>query len=306
MNSHTEVKKYSNELSLIILTYNSEKDIYHCLDSVYEHNDIGDALEIIVVDNNSRDFADLQRKIAAQYTGVKIISNANNGGYGQGNNIGIKAATAPIIAIMNPDVRLIMPVFKRIVTKLSDNDTIMCGGKQYIAENKPAISFSYDHHACSLRQSIGNIIRRKYDRYDYRHMWLSGAFFAIKKHAFEEIGLFDERIFMYGEEFDIHLRIRKLMPSKKIAYLPDLKYIHLIEERAVTKESISKQLRSDMLVCQSHNISPKRSIRSKIIAQYILYYLTKVYGIITGISYQTKTFRITISALKEMYSQSHN
>ena len=97
------------KLSLIILTYNSEKDIYDCLYSVYKYNDIGDYLEIIVVDNNSDNYIQMQKNIMTQYPDVQIIANHKNGGYGQGNNLGIRAASAPIVSIMNPDVRLIMP-----------------------------------------------------------------------------------------------------------------------------------------------------------------------------------------------------
>ena len=40
-------------VSVIIVTYNSEKHIYDCLSSIYRYNDIGDLLEVIIVDNNS-------------------------------------------------------------------------------------------------------------------------------------------------------------------------------------------------------------------------------------------------------------
>ena len=72
------------KLSLIILTYNSEKDIYDCLDSVYKYNDIGDYLEIIVVDNNSDNYIQMKKNIKTQYPDVQIIANHKNGGYGQG------------------------------------------------------------------------------------------------------------------------------------------------------------------------------------------------------------------------------
>ena len=50
-NDHAEMKR----LSIIIVTYNSEKDIYDCLDSIKQYSDINaEELEIIVVDNNSR------------------------------------------------------------------------------------------------------------------------------------------------------------------------------------------------------------------------------------------------------------
>jgi GT2 family glycosyltransferase len=289
------------DLSLIILTYNSEKDIYDCLQSVYQHNDIGDALEIIVVDNNSTHYAEMQRTIQSLYPDITIIANTSNGGYGQGNNVGITAATSPIICIMNPDVRLIMPVFKEMLHTLNQEDNILCGGKQYVALNKPSVSISYDHHAPAIMQSIGNLLRRKYDKYDYRHMWLSGAFFAIRKKEFEQIGLFDERIFMYGEEFDIHLRIRKHMPHKKIKYLPQLQYLHLMEERVITKEYIYKQLLSDIRICERHAISARLCLRRKIRALKINLFIHRLLCWSKSTSTTTHAHTLQLNVLKELY-----
>lgn len=101
-----------NAISIVIVTYNSTKDIIGCLDSIYKNNDIGCNLEIIIVDNNSSDINELQSILHSCYPEVKLLRNSCNGGYGQGNNIGIKSSTSPIILIMNPDVRLFFPIFK--------------------------------------------------------------------------------------------------------------------------------------------------------------------------------------------------
>lgn len=104
------------ELSVIIVTYNSEPDIYGCLEALFAHNDLGEALEVIVVDNNSSCFAHMQDELKRLYGDkVKVCSNKQNGGYGQGNNIGIKHATSPVIMIMNPDVRLKQISLREIV-----------------------------------------------------------------------------------------------------------------------------------------------------------------------------------------------
>ena len=66
------------QLSVIILTYNSEKDIYQCLESVYQYNDIGEDLEVIVVDNQSTHFAAMQQEIAHRYPEVIITQNTRN------------------------------------------------------------------------------------------------------------------------------------------------------------------------------------------------------------------------------------
>ena len=269
------------KISLIILTYNSEKDIYDCLDSVYLHNDIGDALEIIVVDNNSEHYARMHHKLSTLYPQVNIISNITNGGYGQGNNIGIRVASAPIVSIMNPDVRLVMPIFQRVLSTFEDQNIVMCGGKQYKNATTPTISFWCDYHRNALLQSIGISYYRKRDIYKQRSMWLSGAFFFIRKKEFEQIGLFDENIFMYGEEYDIHIRLQKMFPNKIIKYVPKLKYIHLIEERKLTKSDLQKTLKSLLYVSQKHGLSTKKYLliqRRVNILRFIMITIVRILG----------------------------
>lgn len=287
-------------LSLIILTYNSEKDIYDCIRSVYQYNDIGDKLEIIIVDNNSINYTEMHDSIKSLYPEIKIIANDKNGGYGQGNNVGIRAASAPIVSIMNPDVRLIMPTFKLIIDSLQDEKVIMCGGKQYKNTNTPVPSFKFSCHKSGFYHSIGLNLCHRYDKYLYRHMWLQGAFFAIKKKYFEQIGLFDETIFMYGEEFDIHTRLRKTFPRKKIVFLKDLHYLHLIEDRIMTAKSLYSPLRSEIIVCQKHNYSIKKYIFEQRLANIISWCMMLFVFIFKHMPYTTESYHIVKNVLRTL------
>ena len=245
------------QLSLIILTYNSEKDIFDCLTSVYQYNDIGEALEIIVVDNNSKDWSATEKQIKERFPDVITISNPTNGGYGQGNNVGIRASSAPIVSIMNPDVRLIMPVFGAFLKTLSAPDVVMCGGKQLYTLTKAARSFAYDFMTSIFHIVIMESIMRKRDVYDYKHMWMEGAFFAVKKDEFQQIGYFDENIFMYCEENDIWRRFRENLPELKMVYLSNLRYLHLTIERTFSESATKRQLNSQLYLCEKYNISKR-------------------------------------------------
>ena len=247
----------TKQLSLIILTYNSEKDIFDCLSSVYQYNDIGEALEIIVVDNNSKDWSATEKQIKERFPDVITISNPINGGYGQGNNVGIRASSAPIVSIMNPDVRLIMPVFGAFLKTLSVPDIVMCGGKQLYTSAKVARSFAYDFMSSIFYIVILESIRRKRDNYDYKHMWMEGAFFAVKKDEFQQIGYFDENIFMYCEENDIWRRFRKTFPMLRMVYLSSIKYLHLTIARTFSELATKRQLKSQLYLCKKYNISKR-------------------------------------------------
>lgn len=213
-------------LSIIIVTYNSEKHIFDCLKSIYDHNDIGDKLEVIIVDNCSNNFVSTKKRIKEKYKGVRIIDNEQNGGYGQGNNIGIKNSQAPIVMIMNPDVRIPSPYFDKVCrTFESDNELSMYGLKQKIEDNINGnsffMSFVYNPYISIPLTKLCN----KLDIYLSKYMYFSGACFFIRKSDFEKIGLFDEKLFMYKEEYDVHTRL--INNNMKILYDKSIYYSHL-------------------------------------------------------------------------------
>lgn len=142
-------------LSAIIVTYNSSNDIFDCIDSVYKYNDIGSLLEIIIVDNNSTDFDIMSKELKTHYNdSIKLIRNTRNGGYGQGNNIGIKASSSPYFIIINPDVRLMMPIFKSTIETLSVSGNVMCGYRMMENENEQGISFLHTHYVWNKEKII--------------------------------------------------------------------------------------------------------------------------------------------------------
>lgn len=66
----------------------------------------------------------------------------------------------------------------------------------------------------------------------------------IRKKEFEEIGLFNEDIFLYGEENDVHYRMRSLKPDLKLVFDKQMTYYHVIEERMPTVSSTLKTIDS--------------------------------------------------------------
>ena len=109
-------------LSVIIVTYHSEHDIYDCLQTVWQYCDIAkEELEVIVVDNTPECEPMFTRLKECYGQAVTLVHNSHNGGYGQGNNVGIRLAAAPVVLIMNPDVRLCEPVFSTAVKAFEDD-----------------------------------------------------------------------------------------------------------------------------------------------------------------------------------------
>lgn len=244
-------------LSVIIVTYNSENEIFECLSSIYKYNDIGDALEVIVVDNNSKNYLRMRDSLLNLYADrIQVLSNATNGGYGQGNNIGVKTSTAPYFLIMNPDVRLVMPIFGSTLRNLNRNDVVMCGFKSMENLNEPNYSFYYTHTTNAFVYVFAQK-RLLSDNYVQKKMFLSGACFAMRKDTFEQIGLFDENIFLYGEENDIHYRLHKFFPRARIFYDSTLKYVHPINNRETSDKTLKQMWLSRLYFYQKNNLSTR-------------------------------------------------
>lgn len=222
------------KISIIIVTYNSEKDIYDCLQSIRQYSDIpAEDLEIIIVDNNSKATDKMFAEIKNQFgDDILLIKNDRNGGYGQGNNIGIRNATAPLVLIMNPDVRFMEPIFRTIIEKFDRDDKLyMYGLKQMFSQTiESHRSFSFTNMMNGYLWVLLTGLLNRFDIYWPRYQYLQGSCFVVKREAIESVGLFDENFFLYGEEDDLHYKlIRKY--GVHIYYNKRLHYIHLVEQR---------------------------------------------------------------------------
>jgi hypothetical protein len=233
-------------LSIVIVTYKSEEDIYDCLQSIWQYNDIpNEDLEVIVVDNSPESEMMFLKLRELYKNDIVLIHNTHNGGYGQGNNVGIKQAKAPTIMIMNPDVRLCQPIFRTALEAFAKDETLCMYGMKQMLSSTVKSPLSFD---CS-RLMNGYIIPfiatlcNKFDLYIPSCMYMAGSCFFINKEKFEGIGLFDEDIFMYGEEDDIHFRLKKRFGSH-FAYNPALRYIHQTLERPMSFATEQKMVDS--------------------------------------------------------------
>ena len=223
------------KVSIIIVTYNSEKDIYDCVTSIMEHADIPlQEIELVVVDNNSVGCDAMFDKLKTLWReDIVLIKNSCNGGYGQGNNVGIRHCSAPVVLIMNPDVRLLCPIFRKAIHLFShDKNMCMLGMKQWLTLEEPSTnSFTCTYMMNGYLSTVLSALCTRLDVYIAKYMHFSGSCFFINKAMFEAVGLFDESVFLYGEEDDIHYRLMHRFDNCKMVYDKSLRYLHLTKER---------------------------------------------------------------------------
>jgi GT2 family glycosyltransferase len=246
-------------LSIIIVTYNSSSHIYDCLDSIFKYNDLGDNLETIVVDNDSQEQQSMFEGIREKY-GDKVVTidSGKNGGYGFGNNVGISKASAPIVIVMNPDVRLVRPVFKIILEEIGDECVGMLGGSFVDGSNPYYVKYEY----VNIWNQIFHPLAIFFKRYNEKTMYMSGSFLVFVKDVFINAGAFDENIFMYCEEPDITNRIQNLNYHAK--WCDEIKVKHLAHGRSFNKKTEFIQRESLKYYFRKYNSNLANNIKVKI------------------------------------------
>lgn len=248
------------KISLIIVTYNSSKHIYDCLDSVFNHNDLGNDLEVIVVDNDSQEQKPMFEGVKKKYGDSVILKDSGrNGGYGYGNNVGIKIATAPIVIVMNPDVRIESPIFESIIAKMNGDKSVGVLGVSFIDGSLP---YYVKLEKVNFFNQIIHPLRIKFHKYNEQLMYMSGSFLVFRKDVFERAGAFDENIFMYTEEPDITNRIQTL--GFKAIWCPDIQVRHLAHGRGFSKRTEDMMLESLKYYFKKYNADLSYNLTVKI------------------------------------------
>ncbi len=225
------------DLSIIIVSFNTEKLLEKGLRSVYKFTK-GIKFEVIVVDNNSEDqSAELVKK---KFPQVKLILNEQNLGFAKANNQGIKIAKGEYVFLLNSDTYLIENSFKKLLTNIKSRSKLGAIAPQLLNEDRTiqqSVGF-FPHlpqifYWMSFLDDLpgGTHLRPYHIDHDsfYKNGheidWLTGAALLVPKDVIGKIGLLDQRIFMYGEEVEWCYRIRRA--GFKIYFTPITKMIHI-------------------------------------------------------------------------------
>ena len=212
-------------ISIVIVTYNNEDTIVECLESIYKSN-LKEGIEITVIDNHSYDLTvELVKK---KFTSVILIVNSVNIGFAKANNIGIKKSKGRYILLLNPDTVIFPDTIEKTTYFMDKNSKASIVGCRTLTSNL-TLQFSYGNFPalwrnflyqtiiiqlflpfikkirCVKRNFLSYCILQETIEVDY----VGGAFMMIRREVFSQIGLLDERFFMFAEEVDFCYRAKK-------------------------------------------------------------------------------------------------
>ena len=172
--------------TFIIVTYKSEKIVHSCLDSLPENSNK------IVIENSQN--LQLKKDLESTFKNLKVIINENSG-FGASNNLGIKECNTQFAYILNPDVIFKKDTFDNLCKSCLDISDFSIVSPIHSDKNYPNYKIKKKYNFIS-----DNII--EVDDLD-------GFSMLVNKNNFDESDYFDENFFLYLENNDLCLRVKK-------------------------------------------------------------------------------------------------
>jgi GT2 family glycosyltransferase len=232
------------KLSFVIVNWNGGALLRNAIESIVSFAPHV-PFDIIVVDNASTDGGpdwlrskNLQARLGTIQ--LHLIENPENVGFGRANNQAFALTKAPLLFLLNSDAELRERACDILIARLEGDDRIgACGPRivnpdgslQVSAWRNPPTAWATLLSGLKLykllpRRTSGELLLGGHWMHDRRREvgMLGGAAIVVRRHMIEQVGGFDERFHMYGEDNEWCLRIRRA--GWRLLFEPDAVVMH--------------------------------------------------------------------------------
>jgi len=220
-----------------VINFNGKKNTFECLKSIDNLNTTGIELNVVLIDNASKEKLDIEENFLKNAS-LKIILNEKNLGFSGGHNLGIKYALskmADYVVILNNDTILDKNLIYELLNAFDTDSKIgIVSPKIYFAKGSEFHKDRYKEDELGrvlwyaggdmdwdnvLGKHIGvdQVDKGQYDE-KKEIDFSSGCCMGIKKEIFEKVGFLNEKYFLYYEDNDYSQRVKKL--GYRIIYEP--------------------------------------------------------------------------------------
>src|SRR5918995_1202678 len=203
-------------LSAIVVAYKTPGELAAAVASLQAQSVPPD--EIIVIDNGAADGAPLHG--TSEWHGVRIEATPANVGYGAGCNFGARTAAGDELLVLNADVVLSAGAVAAMRARLASDRRIGVVGPRILSGGEIQLSArafpSFRTGLLGRRSRLTRLlIRARRLPAEFRHTygsggavdWVSGACMLVRREAFDAVGGFDDRYWMYWEDADLCRRL---------------------------------------------------------------------------------------------------
>ena len=232
-----EANDVQDVITVIIVSWNVREYVEECLRALLRFSS-GLSLQVIVVDNGSADGT--VQMVREQYPKIELIALPTNVGFPAANNVAIRRAIGRYVLLLNPDTVVQEGCLQRCIKALAGDATVGMSGCRLIypdgavqyecAASLPSlwdvpIEAFYLHMLLPRNPVFGRLRMSYWDHMSDRLVpRISGAFMMIRSDVLAQVGMMDERIFMYYEDIDLCARVTEA--GWRIQYVSDAITVH--------------------------------------------------------------------------------
>jgi GT2 family glycosyltransferase len=188
-------------ISVIIVCHNDGKWLPRCLDSLRTQT-IFDRIEVIIADNASEDGTDaLGQNLIAGWPSARLLPTGGDNGFAVACNRGARVAQGRYLYLLNPDVWLEPDCLEQLYQRIEQAQASAGSAVIYEYEDDTVQhkgSDAFDFFCYPLIPHAGR---------DPERLFCINGFTFIRRDFFLQIGLLDEKMFMYAEELDLSWRL---------------------------------------------------------------------------------------------------
>jgi N-acetylglucosaminyl-diphospho-decaprenol L-rhamnosyltransferase len=251
----------ADDLAIIIVSTNEAHWLRPCLGSIVEH--AGEvALDVVVADNKSTD--NTRELVEEEFPAFRVVT-CENRGFAHANNRGLMSCNARYALFLNPDTEILDGTFEQLVRSLDERPEVgLVGVRQVTADGElfPTIR-RFPNALRALGEALGSErwgrsapwlgerelrIERYEEELDCD--WTSGSFMLARREALESAGYLDERSFIYSEEPDLCLRMKKA--GWEIRHLPTMTILHHADKAGVNPKMAAQDAASRVHYARKH------------------------------------------------------
>ncbi len=262
-------------VAVAVVTMNTRDDVLACLASLQGEPDV----EIVVLDNLSDDGT--AAAIGERFPGVRVIEAERRAGFGANNNVLIRATTAPYVYLLNPDTESEAGSVAVLAGVLDASPAVAAVAPRVVFGNGRVqdSAWRFPSPATCVRAALtlgrGGITQSGGDA-PRRVEWAMASALMLRRSALDEVGVFDEGFFMYGEETDLERRLTDA--GHEVRWTPAVTVVHhqWTSTAAVPERRVNEQWRGRQRYWVKHHSPTGRRIAS--IALGVQYALLAVIG----------------------------
>lgn len=257
------------DLAIVIVSTNEAHWLDACLTSVFTH--AGSAtLDVVVVDNESADGT--RAFVEGRFPQARVVDSTNRG-FSHANNRALETVTARHALLLNPDTEVLDGTFGELVAEMDRRpDVGVIGVRQLKSDGSlfetirrfPSASRAWGE-ALGFERWRGRpswLGEKELDlsRYDTEQEcdWTVGAFLLARREALLSAGLLDERFFLFSDEPDLCLRIKRA--GWRVLHLPSMTIVHHVGKAGIRPNLVAQDALTRRIYAEKHFASPQREL----------------------------------------------